>query len=116
MDEDSPPPLDAPADEIDDHWTEDTTITLPRIVKASLDEHRDGKKWGPYLEELRRNYADPLTLNDAEEIAEYVTKQLDTIDLDVDEREIANMVASDLSGQLSAIEETVEELTGNNRY
>lgn len=54
-----------------------TTITVREETKERLDEHRDGKKWDAYLEELRREHADPLTLNDAEEIADYLAKRLE---------------------------------------
>jgi len=76
MGDETPPPLDAEFDELDNYWLEDTTITVPRITKQHLDEHRDGKKWGPYLEELRRQYADPLTLRDVDEIAERLKNEV----------------------------------------
>lgn len=54
-----------------------TTITVPVDVKESLDEHRDGRPWGTYLEQLRREHADPLTINDVQELARLLSEELD---------------------------------------
>jgi len=54
-----------------------TTITVREETKKRLNEHRDGKKWDVYLEELRREYADPMTLSEAEAIAEYIAERLE---------------------------------------
>lgn len=79
-----PPALDE-IDEVDGYWTEDTTITVPRYVKAHLDENRDGQNWGPYLEKLRRVNDDPLTMTEVDEIADRLAEQLE---MNVDYAEI----------------------------
>lgn len=87
-----PPSLDE-VGELDSYWNEETTITVSRYTKARLDAHRDGKPWDQYLEQLRREHADPMTLTSVDEIAERLNKQL-TVTLDATERhEIAQDVA-----------------------
>jgi hypothetical protein len=62
----------------ENYWTETTTISVPRYVKASLEAHKDSDEgWGEFLERLRQHHADPLTMNDAEAIAEYVGDRLE---------------------------------------
>jgi len=78
MAEREPPNLDEP-EKMDEYWEEDTTITVPRYVKWSLNEHRDGKPWGRFLEELRKQYADPMTMNDGQQIVEFLESELETI-------------------------------------
>jgi hypothetical protein len=114
---DDPPPLDADPAEIDDYWTETTTISVPRIVKENLDKHRDGRPWGEFLERLRREHADPITLNDAEEIADVVSDRVDGAEMDADElaatiaerfdyAELANRTADEVT------EAVVKEMRG----
>lgn len=113
MGDEQPPALDeVEPGEAGGYWSEDTTITVSRYTKASLDEHRDGRPWDEYLEKLRREHADPLTLTDAEQIAERVSGELpdaetvtlewdDDADLPVpDESSIASAVVDDLVMQL----------------
>lgn len=71
-----PPSLEDMADSDENYWMEDTTITVSRYTKARLDHHRDGRPWDQFLEMLRREHADPLTFNDANEIAEYLADHL----------------------------------------
>lgn len=112
MEGESPPALDE-VEELGDYWKEDTTITVRRYTKAQLDEHRDGRPWDVFLEQLRREHADPLTFNDAEQIAEYLEEQLEPIansasmaaDPGVDGSEIArdiNNRIDDLETELKA--------------
>lgn len=77
------PPKDVPSldelgadDDLPAYWEESTTITVDRWVKESLDRHRDGRSWNAYLEQLRREHADPITLNDVEEIAEHLKNEI----------------------------------------
>ena len=62
--------------EMPEYWTTSTTITVDRWVKASLDEHRDGRPWGQFLEQLRREHADPITINDVGELADRLDEEL----------------------------------------
>lgn len=71
-------------DQID--WT---TITVPREVKEELDAERGSRPWGAFLEELRQTHADPITLNDAEELAAFLNEELDVA---VDYAEIESRV------------------------
>lgn len=88
------PPLDADPDEWDEKWNEKTTITVDRWVKAHLDHGRDGQPWNEYLEMLRRQKADPVTLSDAQAIAEYLTAEIE------------------VGGDVEAALATIEERTG----
>jgi len=101
-----PPALDD-VDELDGHWTKDTTITVNRITKARLDRIRDDLPWDAFLEKLRREHADPLTMNDGEQIVDYLESQLDSIDGDNSD------VLEEIKKQLDRIEtaqgHTVEE-------
>ena len=45
-------------------------------MKARLDHHRDGRPWNQFLEQLRKEHADPITFNDAEAIAETVSDRV----------------------------------------
>lgn len=104
-----PPPLEEfdTFNAEDNYWLEDTTITVPRIVKASLDEHRDGQRWAHYLESLRRKAEDPLNLNDAQAIAEHVVENLDG---NADEGEIGLAVADYLMTEYDLPAKVAEEL------
>jgi len=70
-----PPPLDE-VDELSEYWTENTTISVSRHTKARLDEHRDGRPWDTYLEQLRREHADPITINGVQEMADILVDEL----------------------------------------
>jgi len=65
-------------DDLPAYWAESTTITVDRWVKESLDAHRDGRPWNQYLEKLRREHADPITINDVHDLAEVLIRELDT--------------------------------------
>lgn len=110
-----PPSLDE-VEELDEYWTENTTITVSRYTKARLDEHRDGRPWDEFLEKLRMEHADPLTLRDIDEISDLVAEQ--TADLLVSElgdgmtlnyRPVLNRL-DDLQAQLP--KDVAEELHG----
>jgi len=74
-----PPTLEELAENPDHNWwSEDTTITVSKATKRQLDAHRDGRPWNQYLEQLRREHADPLTLNSVDEIADRLESQMDT--------------------------------------
>jgi len=79
MGENNPPSLEelGDGDELPNHWQEETTITVTRYTKARLDENRDGVPWDTYLETLRREHADPLTLSDADDVAREVVERLE---------------------------------------
>jgi len=65
-----------------DSETEWTTITVPKHVKADLDVERGSKPWGAFLEELRKEHADPITLNDVSELADQLEAELEqSVDL-----------------------------------
>lgn len=108
--DDDPPALDEfdTFDAEDNYWLEDTTITVPRIVKASLDEHRDGQNWANYLESLRREHADPLTLNDAEAIAEHLEDALDTASMAADPGATEDAI-DDLTREVRKAQELAEQ-------
>lgn len=95
-------------DELPPYWMEETTITCARWVKHDLDKHRNGTPWTPFLEQLRQEYADPLTLNDAEEIAEEVKRQVG--DSDLDEGELALATADYLMTEYDLPGKVAEEL------
>lgn len=63
-------------DDLPDWWAQDTTITVSRFVKQSLDAQREGRPWGIFLEKLRREHADPLTVNDVDELAKVLKNNL----------------------------------------
>lgn len=77
MDDELPPSVDDPG-AMDDYWHEETTITLPRHIKRSLGAHRDDQPWGRFLEQLRREHADPLTFTSVEAIADELNQQLES--------------------------------------
>jgi len=87
--------------------TEYTTITVPATVKDQLDEHRKGRPWAVYLEQLRREHADPLTFNDAQSIADHVAKEVGS---DVDEGELALAVCDYLITEYNLPEKLAQEL------
>jgi hypothetical protein len=68
---------------------------VPESVKDDLDEHREERPWGSYLEQLRREHADPLTFNEAQEIADVVAESIETENLDIDE--IVDRLKNELS-------------------
>jgi len=92
--------------------TEYTTITVRKRTKERLNEHRDGRPWDQYLEKLRREHADPVTLNDMGELADSLEDELslregfdaDTLAIRVSERidytQLANRVADELHGRM----------------
>lgn len=82
-----------------DSGTTYTTITVQESVKQDLDEYRDGRSWSEFLEKLRQEHADPVTLTDAEEIAEIVSESIETEPVAVEE------VVSRLKNQLSMANE-----------
>lgn len=109
MEKDTPPSLED-VDELDGYWTEETTITVSRLTKAALDEHRDGRPWDQYLETLRREHADPLTLNDAEDIVDAIKNELSMANepgVDMDVERLFNRL-DDLETSIPS--KTVEEL------
>lgn len=82
-------------DPLPNYWTKKTTITVDRWVKASLDEHRDGRPWNQYLEKLRREHADPITFTDVEQIADELKNQLSMLadpGVAVTENDVARMM------------------------
>lgn len=85
-----------------------TTITVPKPVKEDLDSHRDGRSWGSYLETLRREHADPLTMNDAEQLAEYLEKRLESTD--VDSRELGEATADYLMAEYNLPQKVADRL------
>jgi hypothetical protein len=111
-------PDDVPAlDEIPDdgdlpsYWVESTTITVDRWVKASLDEHRDGRPWNEFLEKLRREHADPITFNDIDRIADALNRELDAVETSIDEDAVAMSVYEELEELL--FEEVIEGTGGS---
>jgi hypothetical protein len=52
-------------------------ITIPKPVYDRLNHKRGVQSWGDYLDELRMVRDDPITLNDGQEIAEYVQEEID---------------------------------------
>lgn len=93
-----------------------TTITVREQTKERLDEHRDGQKWDEYLEMLRREHADPITVNDVEELADLL---VDTIGAEaggpaVDDSEIAREVARQLDYTALA-DKVADEVVGRLR-
>lgn len=74
-----------------------TTITVPKGVKEDLDEQRGATPWGAFLEELRQEHADPITLNDAQAIAEEVTENIAAGGVKVNAGEIAERIKDELS-------------------
>ena len=89
--------------------TEYTTITVPKRVKNDLDEHRGGRPWAVFLEQLRREHADPITLNDAEEIADRVVERVDG---EVDAGELSLAVADYLMNDTDPPRKVAEERQG----
>jgi len=87
--------------------TEYTTITVTERTKERLDEERNGQPWSAFLEELRQEYADPITLNDAEAIADHVS---DRVESDVDEGELALATADYLMSEYDLPRKVAEEL------
>jgi len=55
-----------------------TTITVRPETKVKLDAERGSTPWSAFLEELCDAKADPITLNDAKEIAEIVSNDIET--------------------------------------
>lgn len=97
-------------DDLPEYWAESTTITVDRWVKESLDRHREDRPWNAYLEKLRREHADPLTLNDVHELADELKNELSMAD--------DPGVSTDVEGLVEKVERlesavgTVEERTG----
>lgn len=108
MDDRELPALDD-VEELDDYWTENTTITVRRITKKQLDEYRDERPWDVFLEQLRREHADPITLNDAQAIADRVAEDIDG---DVDAGEVALAVADYLMTEYDLAGKVADELEG----
>jgi len=106
-DSDTPPTLSelVDTDPDENYWAERTTITVSRATKQRLDAHRDEKPWDHYLEQLRRESADPLTLTDAEQVADAVSGE---VELDVPNYDdVKNACAAALREELP-----VEEMGG----
>ena len=92
-----------------------TTITVREETKERLDAHREGQQWDAYLEQLRREHADPVTINDVQELADRLVDELGAaaggpevddsrIAADVvrqfDYAELANQVADEIEGRM----------------
>lgn len=109
MGDTDPPPLDEiPEDgDLPSYWAEDTTITVRRATKQRLDAHRDDRPWDVYLEQLRREHADPLTLNGVLEIADHVS---DEVDASVDADELALAVCDYLMGEYQLADRVADEV------
>lgn len=54
-----------------------TTIPVREETKERLNAERDGRPWDQYLESLRRESADPLTLATVDEIADALAERLE---------------------------------------
>lgn len=82
MSEDGPPPLEQiETYSTENHCDEPTTITIPTHLKHRLEQGKDASDcdtWEEYLEKLRTAHADPLTLNEAESVADYLEDRLDS--------------------------------------
>lgn len=92
--------------------TEYTTITVMESVKEDLDKERNGQPWSAFLEELRQEYADPITLNDVEEIADRLGERLDG---DMGTGDVALGVADYLMTEYNLPEKVAEELEARQR-
>jgi len=90
-----------------DQEREYTTITVTKRVKEDLDEYRDGRPWSVFLEQLRKEHADPITLNDAQEIADVVGEQ---VGADVDKSELGLAVADYLMAEYELPRKVAEEM------
>lgn len=88
------PNLDADPDEWDDKWTEKTTITVDRWVKAHLDHDRNEQPWSEYLAELRAHKTDPLTLTDVDQVIKYLETELDSGGINL--RELSKKISADV--------------------
>lgn len=66
-----------------------TTITVRKPVKEKLDAKRGSRPWTEFLEELRQSHADPITLNEITDVAEYLN---DELEVNVDYAEIERRV------------------------
>lgn len=112
--DETPPALDE-VDELDDYWTESTTITVSRYTKAQLDEHREGRPWDEFLEMLRREHADPITFNDAQQIVDFINEEValrEGVDADaiasrvserIDYAHLADRVAENVAQELEGM-------------
>lgn len=96
-------------DELDDYWTEKTTISVSRITKQKLDEHRDGRPWDTYLEQLRREHADPLTINDVNELADNLEDALNLASM-VSDPGVDNDAIAELYERLESIERQLDNV------
>lgn len=106
MGEDSPPPaLDELPEEETNYWLETTTISVKRITKQQLDHERDGKPWDEYLEQLRREHADPLTVNNVDDITDRISDQIDTLAYE-------GALSEDDAQRIESSLSTIEERTG----
>lgn len=101
----TPPALDE-VEELDDYWTENTTISVQRITKQRLDEHRDGRNWDVFLEQLRREHADPITYNDVSDIADELKNQLSMVNEPTVDHDVEGLIE-----RVEALEEAVKETT-----
>lgn len=97
-------------DDLPEYWTESTTITVDRWVKESLDRYREGRPWNQFLEQLRREHADPITFNDVDEIAEQLKNELSMLNEPVVSADVEGLVAK--VERLESAAETIEERTG----
>jgi hypothetical protein len=91
--------------------TDYTTITVREETKQRLDEHRDGRPWDQYLETLRREHADPITINDADELAKTLAAHIDypeQQDLDTIARRLEALES--IESRVGSIERTLEGL------
>lgn len=100
-------------DDVPAYWEESTTITVDRWVKESLDAHREGRPWNQYLEQLRREHADPITFNDAQQIVEYIDSEV-SLREGIDPEEIAHEVARQLD-YVALADQVAGELEGRMR-
>lgn len=89
--------------------TDFTTISVPESVKARLDEQRGARPWGAFLEQLRQEHADPITLNDAEAIADHVAERVES---EPDTGELALAVADYLMTEYELPRKVANELEG----
>lgn len=96
-------------EELDEYYTEQTTITVNRITKMRLDEHRDGRPWDTYLEQLRREHADPLTINDVNELADSLEASLDLASMVADPG-VDNDTIAELYERLESIERQLDSV------
>jgi len=115
MEGEEPPPMDAPIEELEDYWKEETTITVRRMTKRRLDEHRDGRSWDVFLEKLRREHSDPLTINDVERLSEMLAEKREDgefveVDFDTDQLDSIESTTVALEQRIGTVESLLEDL------